>query len=208
MTLALEESLVKSRDRVKAYGEVFTPRHMVEQMIDLVAEDIETIDKTVLEPAAGDGNFLIAILERKLRTVEQAVEPEMRPQESLFALASIYGIELLEDNHADAKAGMLETFLDFHRRQSVPCSSRTSLYRAAVFLIDANVVRGNTLTGLDHDGHEIQFSWWTRSAEMPGHVLREPFTFSSLREEGLFDFAVYESYAPCAIDKVHLEVKA
>lgn len=208
MTLALEESLVKSRDRVKAYGEVFTPRHMVEQMIDVVAEDIEAVDKTVLEPAAGDGNFLVAILERKLRTVESTTEPGLRPQESLFALASIYGVELLEDNHADAKTAMLETFLDFHRRQGATCDAGTDLHRAAVFLIYANIVRGNTLTGLDPEGQEIQLSWWTRSTDAPGLVLREPFTLNSLRESAMFDFTAYESYAPCAIEQVHQEVRA
>lgn len=177
-------------------------------MIDVVAEDIESIDKTVLEPAAGDGNFLVAILERKLRTVESTINATLRAQESLFALASIYGVELLEDNHADAKAAMLETFLDFHRRLGTPCRTNMNLYRAAAFLIDANIVRGNTLTGLDPAGEQLQLSWWNRSSEAPGFVLREPFTLSSLREEGLFDFAVYESYAPCAIDTVHLEARA
>ena len=62
-----EEQVVKSRHRVKAYGEVFTQRHMVDRMLDLVREDLETgpgfVDKTFLEPAAGDGNFLVAILQ-------------------------------------------------------------------------------------------------------------------------------------------------
>ncbi|GEM_PF-6563070 len=30
------EQLIKSRQRVKAHGEVFTPRRMVNQMLDLV----------------------------------------------------------------------------------------------------------------------------------------------------------------------------
>jgi type I restriction-modification system DNA methylase subunit len=107
----VEEQLVKSRIRVKAYGEVFTPRNMVDKMLDLVREELETgpgfVDKTFLEPAAGDGNFLVAILQRKLRAIEQRLEPALWPRESLFALASIYGIELLEDNHADAKLAMM-----------------------------------------------------------------------------------------------------
>src|SRR5699024_8418676 len=102
----VEEQVVKSRIRVKSYGEVFTPRHMVDKMLDLVREELETgpgfVDKTFLEPAAGDGNFLLTILQRKLRAIEQRVESALWPQESLFALASIYGIELLRDNHADA----------------------------------------------------------------------------------------------------------
>lgn len=207
-----EEHLVKSRVRVKSYGEVFTPRHMVDKMLDLVREELETgpdfVDKTFLEPAAGDGNFLLAILQRKLGALEQRVEPALWPRESLFALASIYGIELLEDNHADAKVAMLDEFLAFHRSHGTPCSTRTNLYRAAVFLIDTNIVRGNTLTGLDWRGQEIQFSWWHRSPEQPGIVVREPFSFASLREDALLDFVDYKIYAPCPIDRVHQEVRA
>src|SRR4051794_13154808 len=66
----VEEQVVKSRHRVKSYGEVFTPRYMVDRMLDLVGEELETgpdfVDKTFLEPAAGDGNFLVVILRRKL----------------------------------------------------------------------------------------------------------------------------------------------
>ncbi len=71
----VEEQIVKSRHRVKTYGEVFTPRHMVDRMLDLVREELETgpdfVDKTFLEPAAGDGNFLVAILRRKLHAIEK-----------------------------------------------------------------------------------------------------------------------------------------
>lgn len=212
-----EELLVKSRHRVKAHGEVFTPRRMVDQMLDLVREDLETgpgfVDKTVLEPAAGDGNFLVAILQRKLHAIQKHYEPDRWADESLFALASIYGIELLADNHADAKAAMLDVFLAFHTGNRTPCGPETGLARAATLLIDANVVRGNTLTGLTPDGEEITFSWWHRDPADPGDVVREPFTFNSLRAGApgpdLFDsFVEPVRYAPCRIDRVHEEVKA
>lgn len=214
MTLIIGESLVKSRDRVKSYGEVFTPSHMVNQMLDLVAEELESglgfVDKTFLEPSAGDGNFLVTILQRKLVAIEKRFDPDLWVRESLFALASIYGIELLEDNHAEAKAAMLAEFLNFHQSHGQACHARTNLHRAAAFLIDSNVVRGNTLTGLDSAGQEIEFSWWNRDPNIPGHVLREPFTLASLRggEVMMFDFAVYTAYAPCPIDHVHLEARA
>lgn len=210
MTLAPEESLVKSRNRVKSYGEVFTPRHMVDRMLDLVADELEGlgfVDKTFLEPSAGDGNFLVAILQRKLSAVERMFEQDLWPQESLFALASIYGIELLEDNHEDAKETMLEEFVSFHRGHGTGCHAGTNLKRAASYLIDTNIVRGNTLTSLDHQGREIQFSWWNRVPNLPGAVERQPFRFASLREDSMFDFAVYDTYAVCQIDRVHHEVK-
>lgn len=212
-----EELLVKSRLRVKAHGEVFTPRRMVEQMLELVRDDLETgpgfVDKTFLEPAAGDGNFLVAILERKLGAVEQHIPPDRWADESLFALASIYGIELLEDNHEDAQAAMLAEFLRFQASLGIPCGRDTKLTQAATFLIDTNIVRGNTLSGLDWRSKEITFSWWHRASADPSLVIREPFTFNSLRagapEPDLFDSLVEpDRYAPCRIDHVHEEVRA
>ncbi len=207
-----EEVLVKSRARVKAHGEVFTPRHMVNQMLDLVSDDLEIVDKTFLEPSAGDGNFLVAILQRKLRAIEQQHRRDLWSREALFAIASIYGIELLADNHLDAKALMLDEFVRFQASHDVPCGPDTNLMRAATLLVDSNVVCGNTLTGLDWLGEEIAFSWWIRDDTDPGMVVREPFTFNSLRANApapdLFDYLVeYDRYASCRIDHVHEEVR-
>lgn len=203
---------VKSRHRVKTYGEVFTPRSMVDQMLDLVSEDLESgdgfVDKTFLEPAAGDGNFLVAILQRKLAAIEERLDPSTWPRESLFALASIYAIELLEDNHQDAQAALVSEFVKFHASHGTPCSPRTDLYRAALFLVKTNILRGNTLTGKTPDGDEIEFSWWTRQSDDPSLVRREPFTFNSLREDGAFDFTVYASYEPCPVHHVHKKANA
>lgn len=208
----VEELIVKSRQRVKIHGEVFTPRHMVGRMLDLVREELETgpdfVDKTFLEPAAGDGNFLVAILGHKLRAIANRYPAEEWLHESLFALASIYGIELLEDNHQDAKAIMLAEFLSFHQDHGTVCGPDTDLYRAAKFLIDVNIVRGNTLTGQTPEAQDIQFSWWNRIEGAPGMVQREPFTLVSLRDNGAFDFTIYDSYQVCRIDKVHEEVRA
>ena len=207
----VEEQVVKSRHRIKTYGEVFTPRHMVNRMLDLVREELEAgphfVDKTFLEPAAGGGNFLVAILHRKLSAIEKRYQPEVWPDESLFAVASIYGIELLEDNHRDAKEAMLAEFLRFHASHEVPCGPRTDLRRAATFLIDTNIVRGDTLTGLNWRGEEIQFSWWNRVFNMPGMVHRDPFRLASLREDGMLDLTVYDTYAVCRIDQVHEQAR-
>jgi len=206
------ESLIKSRKRVKAHGEVFTPAHMVNRMLDLVSEELETgpdfVDATFLEPAAGDGNFLVAILGRKLAAVETRLTSQVWERESLFALASIYGIELLEDNHADAQATMLDLFLAWHKEHGTSVSERTNLYRAAKFLIATNIRRGDTVNGKEPDGSEIEFSWWRRT---PGNlVIREPFTFNSLRPRvhAVDLFAALDEpavYAPCRIDRVFAE---
>ncbi|WP_324013472.1 hypothetical protein [Microbacterium sp. JZ37] len=209
---AADRPFLKSRHRVKTYGEVFTPRSMVDQMLDIVSEELERgegfVDKTFLEPAAGDGNFLVAILQRKLAAIEARLDPSIWPRESLFAIASIYAIELLEDNHRDAQAALVGEFVKFHASHGTPCSPRTDLRRAAVFLVRTNILRGNTLTGRTPDGKEIEFSWWTRQADDASMVRRERFTFNSLREDGAFDLAVHPSYEPCPVHHVHKRANA
>ena len=55
----------------------------------------------------------------------------------------------------DAVDAMLREFVRFHRSNDVACEPGSDLMRAATFLVDANVVCGNTLTGLDWLGEEI-----------------------------------------------------
>ncbi len=63
-------SQVKSKQRVADYGEVLTPPNIVNAMLDLVKQETERIDSRFLEPACGTGNFLVLILDRKIRVVE------------------------------------------------------------------------------------------------------------------------------------------
>lgn len=211
-----EERLIKSRHRVKAHGEVFTPRRMVNQMLDLVRPELETgsnfVDKTFFEPAAGDGNFVVAILQRKLRAIEKRYQPAVWRTESLFALASIYAVELLEDNHEAAQEALLTEFVRFHQRAANRCGPRTNLVRSAATLVERNIICGNTLTGLDVFGDEIRFSWWHRVLNEPGMVHRDAFTLASLRRSAggaeVLDFADDDTYAVCRIDQIHNEVRA
>ncbi|MCK9588717.1 MAG: N-6 DNA methylase [Terrimicrobiaceae bacterium] len=61
---------MKSKQRVADHGEVFTPSWMVEAMLDLVKGETGRIDSRFLEPACGNGNFLVPVLRRKLAAVE------------------------------------------------------------------------------------------------------------------------------------------
>src|SRR5437762_14234042 len=114
-------SLFKSKQRVADHGEVFTPAWMVEAMLDLVKGETERLDSRFLEPACGSGNFLVRILQRKLAAVEVKfgkADFEKR-QYALLALLCTYGIELLADNIAEARANMLELLADYLN----PCQS-------------------------------------------------------------------------------------
>lgn len=87
---------IRTKERVVNYSEVFTNEKEVKAMCDLVEQEIKKTDSKILEPACGNGNFLIEILKRKLNIANTRVT-------SLVALKSLYGVELLEDNVEECK---------------------------------------------------------------------------------------------------------
>jgi type I restriction-modification system DNA methylase subunit len=142
-----KEKLIKSKKRVKEHGEVFTPMWMVRKMVDLVDSDAKKPSKTFLEPACGDGRFLCEILERRLAVAKSG-------QESLLAVSTLYGIELLPDNVESAKNNLLFTFLKFSESKDI------ETHLKAAEIIDRNIVCGNALTKTDHNGELIKFTEW------------------------------------------------
>ena len=94
------EKQVKSKQRVADHGEVFTAEREVEAMCDLVKQETERIDSRFLEPACGDGNFLSVILKRKLDIVTKKYRRSAYDWErnSLLALGSLYGVDIMLDN--------------------------------------------------------------------------------------------------------------
>ena len=185
----MEENIIKSKDRVQKHGEVFTPSWMVQKMLDTpgIREKTEDIYANFLEPSAGDGNFLEAILERKLSAVTRNYDKKNWKTKSLFALSSIYGIEYLEDNLEVARARMFLCYLDWYEDSfGERLSSNTDIYKSAHYLIKKNIVRGNTLTKRHPDSNElIMFSEWKRVKGYPSLVEEKRFAFAELFGENI-----------------------
>lgn len=183
------EKLIKSKERVQKHGEVFTPSWMVQKMLDTegVKEATEDIYATFLEPSSGDGNFLVAILERKLEAVTQQFDKMNWKTKSLFALASIYGIEFLEDNLELARFKMLDNYMGWYEKAfGERLSVNTGFYKSTKFIIHKNIIRGNTLTKRHPDTDEpIIFSEWKRVKGKPSKVEWSEFTFASLFGENV-----------------------
>jgi hypothetical protein len=81
-------------ERVKRFGEVFTPVKTVRDMCDMLeAESPGCFDpeRTFLEPACGDGAFVAEILRRKFDRCK-------RRRDYIVALESVYGFEIQADN--------------------------------------------------------------------------------------------------------------
>ncbi len=116
---------------------------MVEAMLDLVKGTIERVDSNVLEPACGNGNFLVQILCRKLAQVEldYGKSDFERRQYGLRAVMGLYGIELLEDNIKDCRANLLEIFAEY-----LNLEPSDDLYRAAFFVLSQNLIHGDAIS--------------------------------------------------------------
>lgn len=97
--LCLEEGkglhVVKSIERQKGQGEVFTPTELVLEMVAELPQEYWEEGKTFLDPTCGNGQFLavVAIIKRELGHTS--------------VLDSIYGVDLMPDNVEECRARLL-----------------------------------------------------------------------------------------------------
>jgi len=201
-----EETLVKSRQRVADHGEVFTPSWIVQDMLDLVKDESERIDSRFLEPACGSGNFLMAVLKRKLRTVDSKYgksEFEKR-QHALFSLMCIYGIELLGDNVEECRENLLEIYSGY-----LELKTQDVWYRAAREVLKVNIVQGDALTLRRVDASHIEFAEWGYLGS--GRFQRRDFRFDSLTQRASTHgtlFELFEEHQLFVPTKTHAPMSA
>ena len=176
------ERLIKSSQRVKDHGEVFTPHRVVTVMLDQpeIKSALNSLTATFLEPAAGEGAFLTEILSRKLVLASQLSDSiETFEQNSLIALTSLYGIELLVDN-----TELL--VMHMYRVSKYHASENKKVVKSALTILKANLVQGDALTGKNKNGDDIVFSEWTLLPVKRGvqKVQRTEYTLEAIRTDG------------------------
>ena len=111
----------RDRARVKATAEVFTPDNMVEDMIERVGiEAVCNPSKEIIDPACGDGQFLAYVLWYRLKAGVPLI----------YALKSLYGIDIMEDNIEMCQERLL-------------CGHKDKRLRR---IVDRNIVEANALT--------------------------------------------------------------
>jgi hypothetical protein len=114
----------KRKARRKQTAEDFTPQPLVIEMLDKLPPEVFTDpSKLFCDPAAGNGNFLIEVLRRKLSNNHPPLQ----------ALSTIFSVELMADNVEECKQRLLE-LID------------PSLHTEAKQILDHNIVCHDTLT--------------------------------------------------------------
>ena len=165
---------VRSRERVASHGEVFTSEREVNAMLDLVKQETERVDSRFLEPACGDGNFLAEILRRKLEAAKKRATPPRRKKplpleferQSVIAVTSVYGIEILYDNVLACRERLYNIWNEEYEKI---CKKEVSdeCRDAVRFILSRNIVCGDALhfNTVDENGNAtkepIVFSEWT-----------------------------------------------
>ena len=143
-----DESQIKSRDRVKDQGEVYTRPQEVDAMLDLVVDYVNDVNKTFLEPAVGQGVFLHRLLDRRLKSIvnNNPIPPHSREDvDKLFltSLFTLYGVDIMEDNVKDTRRNLLDIF-----RLNYPVNFKEDgdyVFRKAKEIVGLNIILGNTL---------------------------------------------------------------
>lgn len=186
-TVAEDDNLIKSKDRVQRHGEVFTPKWMVKRMLaePSIQKKLHDIHATFFEPSAGEGAFLKEILHQKLTYVDKISNKTTWKNNALWTLMSIYGIELLEDNLRKAKRAMMDIFINhFQAFMQKELSRNTDLFKSAKFIINVNIVQGNTITYKNSENRLIEFNEWIPYGSQ---VKRSTFKYKSLFNNGDID---------------------
>ncbi|MDO4698477.1 MAG: SAM-dependent DNA methyltransferase [Pasteurellaceae bacterium] len=152
---------VKSKQRVADFGEVYTNEREVKAMLDLVADQASNPEKTFLEPACGTGNFLAAILARKLNAVADKHKKIQHHYErnAVLAVSSLYGIELLADNVAECRKRLSHQFAE-HYQQRYPKSYKAECCQSVDFILSKNILCGDALSLKTADNRDIVFTEW------------------------------------------------
>jgi len=82
----------RSDTRIDQTGEVFTPVELCIKMVNKIPiNDLKNSKSTFLDPAAGNGNFMIVLLEKlsEYHSIEYILDN------------MLYAVELMEDNHKE-----------------------------------------------------------------------------------------------------------
>lgn len=112
----MTEKLYKSKKRIKEFAEVFTPMKIVKEMCDNLVEhgdsDVFMPEKTFLDPAVGTGNFLVEILERKLKHCKDWADV-------ITSLQSMYAVDIQADNVEETRQRLFELTIKLVLEQNI-----------------------------------------------------------------------------------------
>jgi hypothetical protein len=181
-----KEQQIKDKSRVSNFGEVLTSKREVLDMLNLVNTETSRLDSRFLEPACGDGNFLIEVLNFKLNILKKNYSKNQYEFEkfSIQIFTSIYGIDILEDNIISARERLFNQYFDLYNRK-FKSNINQKLLDCIKYILKLNLVHADALSlkKVKNDKFII-FSEWSLVNDK---IKRRDFEFKNL-----IDYAPFE----------------
>lgn len=137
---------MRSLERAQELGEVFTNKREVDAMLELVPDMFLSLDSTFLEPACGNGNFLVEILSRKIQLITEerfGGEPGWFEFSLLRALSSIFAIDIDKENVDEARSRLFEMVQEAQALQA-PATS-PAFEKSVAKILQTNIILGDAL---------------------------------------------------------------
>lgn len=163
------------------HGEVFTAEREVNAMLDLVQNETARIESRFLEPACGNGNFLIEVLRRKLDVVESRYKKSQLEYEryAVIAMSSLYGVDILEDNVIHCRERLYDYFSERYTRH-FKNDCKEECQKSVKIILERNILWGDALTMKTVCGKQdpIVFSEW--SAVNGSMIKRRDYSLANL----------------------------
>ena len=161
---------VRSRDRVRERGEVFTELREINNMLDLTADAHRNYkDQRILEPACGNGNFLVVILQRRLADIAKTFKKNQQDEIEfaiLTALTTMYGVDIMPDNIVEARDRLWHEAKNTYEALVSRSKRREAWYLAVEQILETNIQLGDMLNGKG----EVEFTEW--SSPKNGYFVR------------------------------------
>lgn len=155
-------NLIKSKERVSDFGEVFTPPNIVNDMIKLIPDSCwENSSYIVFEPTCGNGNFVVQIVEKKIEcglTIEQAIN-------------TTFALDIQQDNIDECRKRVYEICLKNE-------SNKNKLKRCCCIIVNNIKVTKDSLEFMKNG----QFNDWKFFDE-------DPTNYKGVKKTGLGKFS-------------------
>ena len=178
--------LIKSKDRVKDVGEVFTPDFLVEQMLDQFPKDAWIKTKNWLEPTCGNGQFILGILHRKLGKHRYNI---------INALNTTFGCDIMTDNVSECHVRIYkEIVLPYAKKHKLTWEAWEELRYEIVCIVETNIKP--TKDALTED-----FTKWRHFEDRP----QKQQSFMISKVKSIFRF-IDEGTIPCTKNKTDLRL--
>ena len=188
----IDKSQIKTKERVRDLGEVYTNEREVKAMMDLLGDTGYQISARFLEPSCGNGNFLQEILDRKLSKVKTASSSSTLKgfeYNIIKAVSSIYGVDICIDNVLESRERLFNIIKSFYSYNKNTNIASDGFYESVKYVLSKNIILGDFINGED----KLLFSEFTNNRNFGKYSLVEKvFNIEQIKSDSPEPLKIYE----------------